>query len=310
MNPALPPPNLIIIILHFGAIADSRACLASLQPDFPTDWHILLIDNGTNSNAANHLHAEFPTLTPLTLAENHGWAGGNNIGIHWAQQHGAHAVCLLNNDTLTPVAALRAMLSTLDHVGPCLLHPAIDYANPTEGIQLDPGQNPTHPPLDDHPDLYALDFAYGACLMIPLSLIARIGDFDERFFLQLEETDFFLRARQAAIPSLCLTSARISHFESNSYGARMTSRKLYYITRNRLLLCEKHDRSARGFLTVFRQLYWQAAKQSPTPLRWLLSRQPGARAMRAGLLDYAARRFGPAPARACLTSLPLPLHPA
>ncbi|MDE8347122.1 MAG: glycosyltransferase [Acidocella sp.] len=290
-----PNPALIIIILHYGDIADTRACLASLRPDFPADWQILLIDNGTGTGAATTLHAEFPLIETITLVDNQGWAGGNNVGIAWAQSKRARAVCLLNNDTLAPPTALHAMLDTLDQCGPCLLHPAIDFGDPTEGIQLDPAQDPANHPHPDHPNLYPVDYAYGACLMIPLTIFDSIGVFDERFFLQLEETDFFLRAKTHAIPSLCLNAARIIHFESRSFGARMTPKKLYYIARNKLLLWEKHDRSLRGLSQVLRQLYWQAAKQSATPLRWLISQQPGARAMRAGLIDYSLRRFGSAP---------------
>jgi GT2 family glycosyltransferase len=286
--------ELVIIILHYGEIAQTRACLASLQPNFPPDWQILLIDNGTSSHAAETLKTEFPIITPITLAENRGWAGGNNVGIDWAQKQQARAVCLLNNDTLAPVAALRAMIEALDQNGPCLLHPAIDFADPTEGIQLDPAQNPENQPCRQNTDLYPLDFAYGACLMFPIAVVEQIGHFDERFFLQLEETDFFYRARKKAIPSLCLTSARITHFESRSFGARVTPRKLYYIARNRFLLWEKHDRSVDGLKRIVRNIYWRAAIESPTPLRWLVSRQPGACAIRAGVFDYCRRKFGPA----------------
>lgn len=290
-KPHLP---LVIIILHYGNIEDSRACLASLLPDFPSDWQIMLIDNGTNSAAATTLQAEFPMIQTITLAHNQGWAGGNNVGIAWAQAQHAHAVCLLNNDTLVPLTALRAMLKALDQCSPCLLHPAIDYGDQAEGIQLDPAQIPSNRPCADHPSLYPLDFAYGACLMVPLSVFDTIGLFDERFFLQLEETDLFLRAKKIGIPSFCLSSARIIHFESRSFGARMTPRKLYYIARNKPLLWEKHDRSLAGLVQVLRQIYWQAAKESATPLRWLFSRQNGARAMRAGIADYCRRRFGAA----------------
>lgn len=289
--------SLVIIILHYGDIADSRACLASLRSDFPPDWLVLLIDNGTNSAAAATLQAEFPAIATITLATNRGWAGGNNVGIAWAQAQHARVVCLLNNDTLTPVAALQAMLAALDQQGPCLMHPAIDYADPSEGAQLDPALDPTNQPRTDFPALYTLNFAYGAWLMIPLSVIDQIGNFDERFFLQLEETDFFLRARNAAVPALCLNTARITHFESRGFGGRMTPRKLYYISRNKLLLWEKHDLSVRGLRQVIREIYWQAAKQSNSPIRWLFSEQPAARAMRAGVFDYCRRRFGVAPDR-------------
>lgn len=294
MKTYTPTPTLVVIILHYGSITDTRACLASLHPDLPADWSVLVVDNGTNSQACVLLTNEFPGISTIALAKNEGWAGGNNIGISWAKSCHARAVCLLNNDTLAPARALRSMLDALDQFGPCLLHPAIDYGDPSEGVQLDPSQDATYQPLADHPFLYPLDFAYGACLMVPLSVMDRIGNFDERFFLQLEETDFFIRARKATIPTFCLTTARIMHFESRSFGARITPKKLYYICRNSLLLWEKHDRTLTGLAKCLRFFYWRAAKESSTPLRWLISSNHGARAMRAGVFDYCRRRFGAA----------------
>jgi GT2 family glycosyltransferase len=289
------PPILVIIILHYGDIADTRACLIALTPGLPPDWRVLVIDNGTGTGAAETLGLAFPAIDTVTLAVNQGWAGGNNAGIMWARSRGAQAVCLLNNDTLATAEAFATLLETLERFGDCLLHPAIDYGNPDDGIQLDPAEAPSPASLPDQPHLYTLDFAYGACLMIPCSVFDRVGLLDERFFLQLEETDFFLRAKAHGIPSLCLTSARIIHFESRSFGARVTPRKLYYIARNRFLLWEKHDRSVGGLFRIGRNIYWRAAIESPKPLRWLASREPGARAIRVGIIDYCRRRFGPAP---------------
>ena len=287
-------PALVVIILHYGSIVDTRACLAALTPGQPADWRVLVIDNGTGTGAAETLGREFPSIDTVTMTVNQGWAGGNNVGIAWARSRGAGAVCLLNNDTLAAVGAFATMLGTLDRVGDCLLHPAIDYGDPEDGIQLDPTQNPSSAALHDQPHLYPLDFAYGACLMIPCSVFDRVGLFDERFFLQLEEADFFLRAKAIGIPSLCLNSARIIHFESRSFGARMTSRKLYYIARNKFLLWEKHERSPIGLIRVIRDLYWQAAKESRTPLLWLVSGRQGAKSIRAGIFDYLRRHFGAA----------------
>lgn len=287
--------ELVIIILHFGDISDTRKCLGSLQPDLPENWRILLIDNGTMTVAASTIHDEFPEIVTLTLSNNLGWAGGNNVGLKWAQTKKAYAACLLNNDTLAPIASLAKMLSVIRRLGPCLLHPAIDYANPTEGVQLDPALDPSQHQILHCPGLYQLNYAYGACLMMPLEVIDRIGLLDERLFLQLEETDFFIRAINVGIFSYCINSARIIHFESRSFGSRITPVKLYYIMRNRLLLWEKNDRSIRGLFRICQNVYWRAAIESATPLRWLISCESGARAIRAGIADYCRRRFGKAP---------------
>src|SRR5262249_42526630 len=104
-------------------------------------------------------------------------------------------------------------------------------------------------------ELYELNFAYGACLLIPTTIFRRIGLFDERFFLQLEETDFFLRARRVGFRSFCLPRARILHKVSRSFGGEQTPIKTYYIVRNTFLLMEKHH-CTPGILSNIKYLYW------------------------------------------------------
>jgi hypothetical protein len=154
--------------------------------------------------------------------------------------------------------------------------------------------------------------------MLPTDLLRRVGLLDERFFLQLEETDFFYRARALGIRSLCARKARILHKESVSFGGRITDTKAYYQVRNTLLLTEKHSPTLRGFLLAARGLAWSLRRQAASGhageqddredgrgqrirgwlrfLGWLLSANPLARAARQGVRDYLRRRFGRRPA--------------
>jgi GT2 family glycosyltransferase len=292
-----------VIVLSYNGTADTLACLDSLQERGERSFDILVVDNGSTDGAPATIRARYPDIDLLELAENRGWAGGNNVGIEVAISRGSELICLLNNDTIASTDAVRALADATRRHAPCLMHPAIDYADLKEGPQLDPGRlvPKAFRCLDDDPEVFELDFAYGACLMIPTKVFRNIGMFDERFFLQLEETDFWLRAQRFGIRSLCTTKARIIHAESRSFGGRRTPLKTYYIVRNRLLLTEKHHRTVRGVLGALRSLYWSVSqdvkeadgrKKSTSPAAWLVSRNPHVRAARAGLRDYLFRRFG------------------
>lgn len=288
---------LVVIILHYRGVADTMACLGSVVPQLHANLVILLVDNGSGDDLSS-LKARYGSqINILPLTENQGWAGGNNAGIAWARRHQATITCLLNNDTVVPAGAFDCLAAAARSCGPCLMHPAIDYADPAEGIQLDPSNRPdviAFPcQLPDDAKVFRLDFAYGACLLIPMAVFDRIGTFDERFFLQLEETDFYHRARNTGIPSLCLPSVRIVHAESRSFGGRDTPDKTYYITRNRLLLAEKSRPRWRAYRAALRLILWRADERANgSVLRWILSSQPQARAMRQGFRDYCLRRFG------------------
>jgi GT2 family glycosyltransferase len=289
--------RLTVIILHYRGLADTAACLASVVPQRHADLSILLVDNASGDDLSA-LQAQYGTqIDVLRLSENLGWAGGNNAGIAWARREQVGIVCLLNNDTTVPPGAFDRLAAAAIRCGPCLMHPAIDYADASEGVQLDPSTRPDaavfpcQPP--DNEKVFVLDFAYGACLLIPMTVFDRIGTFDERFFLQLEETDFCHRALNAGIPSLCLPSVRIVHAESRSFGGRNTPDKTYYITRNRLLLAEKSRPRWRAYRAALRLILWRADERANgSVLRWVLSGKPHARAMRQGFRDYCLRRFG------------------
>jgi GT2 family glycosyltransferase len=296
-TPAEVVPAVAVIILSYNGMAETIACIDSLLEDTVFPISIVVVDNASTPAA---IRERFPDIHLLELPENRGWAGGNNAGIASALRDGAEFICLLNNDTIVPRGAIARLTHTARRFRPCLLHPAIDFMDPAEGVQLDPrcAEESGCRPLPEDPDVFELNFAYGACLMIPTKVFQCVGLFDERFFLQMEETDFWMRAQKIGIRSLCDTGTRIIHAESQSFGGRMTPTKTYYIVRNTLLLAEKHSGTPVGMVRALRSIYWFAAKlaqqngSAASVIRWWLSNTAHSRAGRAAIADYCLRRFG------------------
>ncbi|MDD2877139.1 MAG: glycosyltransferase family 2 protein [Acidiphilium sp.] len=290
-----------VIVLHYRGVEETIGCLRSVLPQCHATLDVLLVDNGSTDGVAEALAAEGIVVPHLRLSDNQGWAGGNNAGIQWARDGGADAVCLLNNDTVVPPGTFDHLADVVSRVGPCLLHPAIDFADPAEGAQLDPVLWGGAMPVAGYSSLYAMNYAYGACLMVPVAVFDRIGVFDERFFLQLEEADLYERALRAGISAFCDASVRIVHAESRTFGGRITPNKTYYIARNSLLLAEKNYFNGELVRFVLKRAYWHAAAvaaigDKPTfaqTFRWLLSPNLHARAIRESIHDYVFRRFGP-----------------
>jgi GT2 family glycosyltransferase len=297
--------SVLVIILSFNCKADTRLCLESLQAQAVRDFDILVVDNHSTDGAPALLKAEFPQVEMVEMAENRGWAGGNNAGISLAMARGYGFVCLLNSDTVVTDGAIGTLRAAAQAIGPCLLHPAIAYADRSQGMQLSHetlGGGQRVEAFAPH-RIFEMDHAYGACLFVDITIFQRIGLFDERFFLQLEETDFFCRAQRAGFRAYLAEAALIIHAESKSFGGSTTPVKLYYTTRNRCLLTEKHDATWRGYVALLRRTYWSLDKCNTSARRrsfwrWLFSSAPHARAARLALRDYALRRFGPIAAAA------------
>lgn len=311
MNPAdaLPaaPRDMLCIVLSFNGLADTTACLDSLTAVPVRGFDILVVDNASQPGVTDALAAAYPDVELLALPENLGWAGGNNVGVRLGLERGYRWICLLNNDTVFPEGQVRAWLDTVHAAPPGLMHPSIYFWDEPEIPQIHPDLDATtYLPVEGRPGVARMTFAYGACLAVAREVFERVGLFDERFFLQLEETDFFMRSAAAGFEATCHPSVRIFHKESRAFGGNRAAIKTYYSTRNSLLLIEKNRRGLHAKGEGFKVLYWQLSALAmsterrtrmgtPAFLRWLVSCAPSARAVRAGVADYLLRRFGKAP---------------
>ena len=295
--------EMLVVILNYNTLADTLACLGSLAGQTWRDFDVLVIDNASRGDDAARIAEAFPAAEVLALPRNLGWAGGNNVGLRRALDEDRGFVCLLNSDTVLAPEALGELAAAARLVAaPALLHPAIHFFDDPARPQLWPWADPAAPPaaraLAERHDIVPMNWAYGACLLLPTALVRRVGLLDERFFLQLEEQDYFRRAQAVGARGYCARRARILHKESVSFGGRLTPAKTYYQVRNRLLLAEKHDFGPRGMARALREVFWELRNRSGAPsrlgfFRWLVSADPFAQAARQGFFHYATRRFGP-----------------
>jgi GT2 family glycosyltransferase len=296
----------LIVVLSFNGIEDTVDCLNSLSSTSSSHFDILVVDNNSVPPVASTLRNAFPEVEIIELQENLGWAGGNNVGINLGLERGYDWICLLNNDTVFPDGELAAWSKTLADSPPALLHPTIYYWDEPTVAQLKPGYNASGSRETDVQDWHGkivMDYAYGACLAIHRSVFEKIGLFDERLFLQLEETDFYHRARDAGFISACDDAVKIFHKESRAFGGKKTPVKTYYIIRNSLLLIEKRRLDVFSKVSLIRKLYWTIStiaknenaqmKAGLLPLaQWFFSDSSFAIATSAGIADYLKRKFG------------------
>lgn len=193
--------------------------------------------------------------------ENLGFSGGNNKGIRegLARGAGSDAILLINDDTkVSPnaIAELARSLETDPSTGICVpkiyFYPGYEYHkdrytnndrghvlwyaggtidwNNVLGVhrgvdQVDHGQFDTQSPVE---------FATGCCALIRKETFNRVGFFDERYFLYLEDLDFSVRTVRTGFHIQYVPSATIWHKNAQSSGVGSTLQD-YYFTRNRLL---------------------------------------------------------------------------
>ena len=250
-----------IIVLQYNQSSHTLACLESLKA---LDADVIVVDNASDVQHLKNVEywiasKKLLNFKLLNSETNLGYSGGNNIGIKYALEHGADYVLILNNDTVVSPSFLDEMLKIKS-----------DIVGVEEG------------------SVFGFDYFSGVALLIKKNVFAKIGYFDERYFLYYEDVDFCIRAHKAGF-SLALSSAKLRHAVSATTSSLGPANLLYYHTRNALLLNKTQGPWYVQFALPFWK-YWIILKQH---IKLLLGQNREiSRAILQGVHDYDHHRFG------------------
>jgi GT2 family glycosyltransferase len=222
--------------------------------DAYTDWsttRLLIVDNASADGTRGRLErkaATAPYIELLPQGTNLGFTGGNNIGLARARSLGARYALLLNPDTVVTDGWLSALEHVLDD------GPNIGAAQPLLMLHDEPDRvntagNAIHfcgfgfcDNFRKHVDELGLDgaprsvpYATGAALLLRLSALDRVGDFDQMLFLYHEDCDLQIRLRQAGYDCVVVPTSRVFH----KYDASFSGAKYRWLERNRWMVMIK-----------------------------------------------------------------------
>lgn len=256
--------KIAVVILNYNGLEDTLECLESVRRCDTTghEVEITVVDNNSQDGSQEAL-AKLKDIHLIQNTDNLGYSGGNNIGVKKALERIRDAVIILNNDTLVErglILNLAAALKSADIASPKIyfaegfeyhkdrykkdqLGKVIWYAGGkidwdniigmhTGVDEVDTGQ------FDKKTEI---DLATGACLIAKREVFEKIGFFDEKYFLYLEDMDFCVRARKSGARIVYAPKAIVWHKNAGSIGSGSKLQD-YYFTRNRLLFATKYAR--------------------------------------------------------------------
>jgi GT2 family glycosyltransferase len=254
------PVDVAAIVVTYNSSADIDALLASLRAEAgQSRIRLIVVDNGSADDTAERVRRH-SDITLIAAPGNGGYAAGINIGRRAAGT--ADALLILNPDCVVLPGALIAMRERLREPGVGAVVPTLLDADgmvypslrrePTIVATL--GDSLLGKRFSGRPawasetcwrrDGYRLprriDWATGAALLIDPAADARVGDWDESFFLYSEETDFFRRLRDAGYQVWYEPAASIVHRRGGS-GADPTLAALLAVNRVRYI-AKRHGR--------------------------------------------------------------------
>jgi GT2 family glycosyltransferase len=93
-------PSVAVVILNTNRRSDTLECLQSLSNSTYPNLSVMVLDNASEDGSVEAIQALFPEVRVVSLTENKGYAGNNNVGIELAIQSGAEWIYVLNEDTL------------------------------------------------------------------------------------------------------------------------------------------------------------------------------------------------------------------
>ncbi len=219
-------PEVSIIIPLYNQYAYTQACLLSLQKATnQTLFEIILVDD-CSTDKTSELLQSCNGITALRNTENLGFIGSCS---HGAEHARGKYLLFLNNDTEVTDYWLDRLVTTYTEfpkagiVGSRLVYPDGSLQESGGIIFSDAsgwnyGRNGN---ADDPRYQFAreVDYVSGAALMIPASLFAEFGGFDDHYApAYYEDTDLAFKCRKAGYQVLVQPRSTVIHFEGISAG--------------------------------------------------------------------------------------------
>ena len=218
-----------VVVLSWNRAEDTLLCLRSLGRADLGGARVIVVDNGSRDGSVEAIHREFPGQRVLALAENRGYAGGNNAGIRVALDEGAEAVLLLNNDTTVAPDFLAPLLQVLEDSPEAAavssavmrmdLPELLDVAYIRVHLDAYPVvrlQGVNALPSEGFTGRCMVEVGTGCSLLVRGEALRRVGLLDEDFFAYHEEVDWCIRARRMGYTILWEPLSRVFHRGSGS----------------------------------------------------------------------------------------------
>jgi GT2 family glycosyltransferase len=293
-------PLVITIILNTNRRKDTLTCLASLEASRYGNHKVLVLDNASSDGSVAAIRAAFPAVEVISLEQNLGYAGNNNVGIAAALEQGAEWIFVLNEDTIVDRECLAELVAagesaaTIGITGPTVYHYDEPEVIQSAGGVLDRFWVSRHLHANERDDgqlhgLPAVDWISGCAMMVRSEVVEQVGALDERFFYYWEETEWCLRARRHGWSIRHVPAARLWHKGVQRDYAPNPS-VTYYNTRNRFLMLARHKAPPLVWLAAWAGTARTLTSWTVKP-RWR-PMQAHRDAMWQGMWDFLRRRWG------------------
>jgi GT2 family glycosyltransferase len=262
-------PLVSIITVNYDHPEVTLELLRTLRLATYPNIEVIVVDNASPNDDPTIIKESYPEVHFIPSKVNLGFAGGNNLGV---RQASGKYVLFINNDTEVEPDFLEPLVSKCEsdpNIG--AVSPKIKFYFLENTIQFS-GQAPiNHYTMRSYGYGYgAIDngqfnedkitnFVHGAAMMMPMSVIKKVGLMPECYFLYYEELDWCSAIKRAGYQLHYVHSSTILHKESISTG-KLTPFKTYYMNRARVLYLRRNLTGITFFIAIMFQVFVSVPK--------------------------------------------------
>lgn len=263
-------PSVYVVLLNWNNYEDTRECIDSLCEATYDNFHIVLLDNGSEDGSDERLQEYLKTVDVpsqfIQNGENVGFSRGCNPGIRASLEQGADYVLLLNTDSIVDEGFLEPLVDRAEeneNIG-ALTGKTYYYDDPerihSAGAELDwirgRGNHFGRGEIDEgqHNVPKEIGFAPGFFCFVRASVFEDIGYLSEQYFLGAEEWDFSARLNQSDWEIWYEPESTAWHKVGGSRKEDLDLKYVYNGYRNKLIYMRKFLRSEKYY--VWFVLFW------------------------------------------------------
>jgi GT2 family glycosyltransferase len=285
------------IVLNYRRAADTLACICSLTASSVVPSHVMVVDNDSQDGSVETIAGSRPDVELVNSGGNLGYAGGMNAGLRKALEQDEEYILVMNSDAFVEKNTIASLVAALEcspaagaATGTFYYYPDTDriwYAGGTlaygRAIAV---THRTHPAIGQKARAggVAVTFLTGCAILFRSNALRRVGLFDERYFMYLEDVELSARMIHHGIPLVYVPEATFYHRLDVD---EQTPLKTYFVMRNRLLFLET---APSWHLRALGTLFY-AVMFTVKAVRWAFTDWPMLRAAVMGVQDYLHRRW-------------------
>jgi GT2 family glycosyltransferase len=231
-------PDVSVVVVTWNGRQYLEECLSAIEAQRGVRCETILVDNASTDGTADFVRSRFPAVRLIQLAENRGFAGGNNAGARAAH---APLVAFLNNDTIADPGWLSALRGGIDEsAGFALATSRIVYVHDPavidsagDGVFRWGGAFKRHhgAPASQAVESQEVFGVCGAACLMSRHVFEEVGGFDEDFFASHEDVDLSYRARLLGYRCRYVAGAVVRHHGSATLG-RVSAVAVFHGQRN------------------------------------------------------------------------------